>query len=641
MPAPPIGPDQIHFLSKNLEMVVDALSLGKIGIWELNLITNEVYWSEHLYRIHELPFGQPATLEEGINFYREDFRQIVKDAVDRGIKEGKPWDLECVLISTSGKEVWVKGSGKAIYENGKAIKIRGFFQEINEKKQRELELREKNTLLRGLFDRSSIFTGLTHPDGSIIELNQKILDFWGLAPEQIFGKKIYDAPRWAKNQEVRKQLIKGVRDSAKGKTSRFEVRLDSPESVTDLDLLITPLIGQDKKIQYLLLEGLDITEQVQLRSYLRDRLYLFKTFLDEAPLPVAMFDKEMRYLAASRRWYMDYKLKEEDIIGKSHYEIFPEILKMPHWLKIHQRVLNGEVFKTQEDRFERSDGSVQYLRYTLIPWKDDKGMNAGMFMYTEDITSQVEYQHALANLNQKLEEEVNARTAQLLKLNKEMEQFVYVASHDLQEPLRTISNYTQALQEDGISSSKADFLLSRLSLATGRMQNLVHDLLDYSKIGREQDLAAIDPEKVVKEIIQDFDFLVKKKGANIEVGKMPQLYATRSDIRQLFQNLISNGLKYQAPENRPLIRITAEKVDGQYRFSVSDNGIGMKEKYLGKIFQIFQRLHNREEFSGTGIGLAMCKKIVDTYEGAIWVESEPEMGSTFYFTIPKALLRDS
>ena len=219
--------------------------------------------------------------------------------------------------------------------------------------------------------------------------------------------------------------------------------------------------------------------------------------------------------------------------------------------------------------------------------------------------------------------------------NKELEQFAYIASHDLQEPLRTVSNYIQIIEEDygGQLNEVAKNHLETINLATNRMSTLVRALLDFSRLGRDKKLILADSKKIVTDVIADLENIIKTTGTIIHVGELPRLYVYDTELWQLFQNLIINAIKFRKREVRPEIKIGCKKVNEQWQFYVADNGIGIDSKYFERIFYIFQRLHADGEYEGYGIGLANCKKIVEQHGGKIWVESNSDSGSTFYFSI--------
>jgi len=235
---------------------------------------------------------------------------------------------------------------------------------------------------------------------------------------------------------------------------------------------------------------------------------------------------------------------------------------------------------------------------------------------------------------------VEKMNTKLTSSNKEMEQFAFIASHDLQEPLRTISNYIGLLQNQykGKLDKDADRYLTSISGATFRMQSLIRDLLEYSKIGNDENRIAIDCNVLLNDVLNDMNESIEESGAKIHSEQLPIINGYTSGIKSLFQNLISNAVKFRKKDVHPIINISAELKHNEWFFTIKDNGIGIDKKYYDKIFVIFQRLHSKTEYAGTGIGLAHVKKIIELHGGKIWFESEPEKGTTFYFTIPKTIL---
>jgi light-regulated signal transduction histidine kinase (bacteriophytochrome) len=240
----------------------------------------------------------------------------------------------------------------------------------------------------------------------------------------------------------------------------------------------------------------------------------------------------------------------------------------------------------------------------------------------------------------KLQEISLKKQVELETKNKELEQFAYVASHDLQEPLRTVSNYMQIFEEDYLDKLDDDArkYIRSVNNATKRMSALVKALLDFSRLGNDRKLTNVDCNELVNNVISDLQTMIKNSNAVIGVAKMPRLNLYEIEIRQLFQNLISNAIKFQKKNERPEVQISATMTDEKWQFSVRDNGIGIAPVHFQRIFDIFQRLHTVDEYAGNGIGLANCKKIVELHQGEIWVESILGKGAAFIFTIPQLAL---
>jgi len=228
----------------------------------------------------------------------------------------------------------------------------------------------------------------------------------------------------------------------------------------------------------------------------------------------------------------------------------------------------------------------------------------------------------------------------LISSNKEIEQFAYIASHDLQEPLKTLSNYVGLLLKKykGTLDEDADQYLAVIGRATSRMQILIRDLLDYSKIDKDKNKTAIDCNILLKDILNDMAISITESKAELYSEQLPVVNGYLSGLKSLFQNLINNAIKFRKSDRNPIINITVQAEDKEWLFAIKDNGIGIDKIYYKKLFVVFQRLHNKVEYAGTGIGLAQCKKIIELHGGRIWLESELENGSTFYFTIPKTIV---
>jgi signal transduction histidine kinase len=245
----------------------------------------------------------------------------------------------------------------------------------------------------------------------------------------------------------------------------------------------------------------------------------------------------------------------------------------------------------------------------------------------------------LREQRRKAEEALAEKAEELARSNKELEQFAYIASHDLQEPLRMVASYTELLGERyrGKLDDKADKYIGYAVDGARRMQGLINDLLAYARVGsRAKPMEATDPSAVLALVITGLRKAIEGSHAEIVATSLPTVLADDVQLGQVFQNLIANAIKFRHPEHAPQIRVWAELEGEMVRFCVADNGIGMEKESTGRIFQMFQRLHTREEYEGTGIGLAVAKKVVERHGGQIWFDSAPGEGTTFYFTLPAA-----
>jgi len=329
----------------------------------------------------------------------------------------------------------------------------------------------------------------------------------------------------------------------------------------------------------------------------------------------------------------------EDVLGYTRDELFSK----PYHEFIHPedkektltevtKMINEGTKLTIENRCIRKDGTYRWLAWKSVPVEKMRYASA------TDITEQKIAAEQIKKMNQELELRVQRRTSELKRSNEELQQFAYVASHDLQEPLRMVASYMQLLERKykGKLDEKADMYIGFAVDGASRMKALINDLLNFSRVdSKAKTLAPTDFNVTLEEVMQNLKEAIKENKAKIIVeGTLPTIIAESSQMIQLFQNFISNAIKFKG-DNIPEIRVSAEEQPAHWVFKIKDNGIGIEKEYWDRIFVIFQRLNNRVEYPGTGIGLAICKKIVERHGGKIWLESETGKGTTFFFTIKK------
>ncbi len=289
---------------------------------------------------------------------------------------------------------------------------------------------------------------------------------------------------------------------------------------------------------------------------------------------------------------------------------------------------------------QRNDGSEFWASVTISVLHDDKGEKTGFVKVVRDISRQKADALALVDAREMLEARVQKRTQDLLRSNTELEQFAYIASHDLQTPLRHISSYVQLLtnkiKKTHTFDDKAEKWIHYILSGTKQMKSLISDLLAYSRIGRiDVKIEEIDTAEVIAQITNEIQDSIRASNAKLVYTKLPNIFGIKSQIEQLFLNLIENAIKFRTADIDPVVTINCEDQGEFWKFSVSDNGIGIESKYAERIFLMFHRLHSQDSYSGTGIGLAICKKIVEFHDGKIWLQSEENKGATFSFTLPK------
>lgn len=364
----------------------------------------------------------------------------------------------------------------------------------------------------------------------------------------------------------------------------------------------------------------------------------FKGLLDSAPDAIVIVDEAGKIQLINHQCERVFGRKKEELIGQEICILLPQRLAGNQALNKHLFAENALLPRkgvTFEATGFRQDGAEFPAEISISPLQTTEGRLITAAI--RDISEKKEMEKEIRDANSTLEKKVRQRTGELESKNKELEQFAYVASHDLQEPLRTISGFVELLSKRyrGKMDETADTYINYTIQASDRMKILIKDLLDYSRLGREKELRPVDCNSVLAEVLADLDKVIKENNTQITTAELPVInHALPTEIKLLFQNLVTNSIKFRKPDVRPEIKIDAFRESGHWRFSFRDNGIGIDNQYLDRIFIIFQRLHNRSQYEGSGIGLAHCKKIVELHGGRIWVTSTPAKGSTFFFTIP-------
>ena len=371
----------------------------------------------------------------------------------------------------------------------------------------------------------------------------------------------------------------------------------------------------------------DITKQRNAELALSASEALYRQTFELATTGIAHVDLAGRFMQVNRSLCEILGYSEKELIGRPVKEIsHPEDRNLTDSQRM--RVRSGEKPSVRfEKRYIRKNGAIVWVGLSVALACDPSGTPQYEIALFDDITERKKAEAALREAHEELK-----------RSNGELEQFAYVASHDLQEPLRMVSSYTQLLMRrygDKLDGDAKEFTAFIVDGAT-RMKQLIEDLLAYSRVGtRDRNFKPAEAESSLRRALTNLRAAIQDSGAAVTQDKLPTIPCDEVQLAQLFQNLIGNALKFRKPDAAPAVHVGAADQGAEWEFTVRDNGIGIEPQYFERIFMVFQRLHDKGEYPGTGIGLAIVKKVVERHGGRIWVQSQPGAGTTFHFTMPK------
>lgn len=626
-------------IQRGIELLSETQKAAKIGSWEVDLGTMTAFWSDEVYRIHEVEPGTPIKVEDGINFYREDFRPVIQKAIDNAIENKNSWDEECILLTKTGREIWVRAIGHPVFEDGQLTGLRGLFMDIDETKRKTLELDETYEKLHLSVEAGQIAIWIWDMKTNELEWNDQAYEVFGVTKDfeptfEKFSAMIHPDDLDYVVEATQKSIETDERFDIQfrfNKGNGSEIILSGRgDIVRDEDGNPVQMIGIN----------MDITDRNEMVENLKRQESQLRSFVEQAPAAVAMFDKNMKYITVSNKWYEHNKIEGEKIIGKSHYDVLPQVKKREDWLAIHKRVLAGEELSKGKDQFTRTDNSEVWISWKAIPWYNAEGEIGGMILYVSDITKEVEY-------TEELENEIEARTQQIRKqaenleqVNKELESFSYSISHDLRAPLRSINGFSDIILEDysGQLDEEGKRLMAVVKESAVTMGQLIDDMLEFSRLGKKKlQKSEINMTKLFENVCEVETGTYSNKQIDLNINTLPNAMGDVALIKQVVVNLVSNAFKYSSKEDKIVINIGFDQIEeNEVTYFVKDNGTGFKMEYHDKLFGVFHRLHSKNEFEGTGVGLAIVKRIINKHGGKIWAESEEGKGSTFFFSMPNS-----
>jgi PAS domain S-box-containing protein len=518
--------------------------------------------------------------------------------------------------------------------------------------KKNLQLLQKNSLIGTVLDSTLSMITVVDRDFRYITFNKQVETYTGVKLVDAEGKNMFEVFPKMVDTPARESIRKALRGEL--------VTFKGSESVLNpgyyFDTFYVPLRMDTGEIEGVIIKVQDVTEQVraaklaeqtnlrleqQNQELLRQRNFIEALF-DAIVDVVAVLDTDYCYISINRSALNKYGFKREELIGKNIVEVFPSVVNTAMYSDL-KRAMDGEFVY---DLGYTSPVLGKHFENYYVPLFDINNRVYAVMIIGHDITEVIE----ASEKTKKAKAILEAKNQELQRSNEELEQFAYVASHDLQEPIRKIATYSNKLlthSKDKLSDETRTYL-QRIHKSTARMYELINGLLHYSRIARENNhFIRVDLKTVIANVLTDFDHKIKQKRAVVQFEQLPEVEAVAVQMTQLFSNLIGNTLKFAKKEIPPVIQIAASLLnDEQKNFyklnrKISyvnifylDNGIGFEQAYAEKIFELFQRIHDRNQYEGSGIGLSICRKIVSNHHGLIFAFSEPGKGATFQVILP-------
>ncbi|ELY53272.1 PAS domain-containing sensor histidine kinase [Natronolimnohabitans innermongolicus] len=607
-----------------------ATEAGAVGTWEWHVPDDEFVTGASFART----FGvDPAAARRGVPLERilssihEADRDRVADAIQSALERCGEYEQEYRVRSADGDLRWVVARGHVECDaDGEPVRFPGALTDITERKRAELELERQSRELETLFQVLPVGVVVANANGSLRRANETATEIWGGDAFDLESVEDYEqfSATWAESGEPVEPtdwtMYRVLQGESVTEPNIYEIDAFDGERRIIMEHG-KPVRDADGNVSRAVVTLTDVTERRTYERALEEHRRQLSTLMDNVPGMVYRCRTEegwpMEYVSDACRELTGYEPEAVES-GRVSYgdEIMVDADREAVWEEIQEMGNDGETFSVTY-RIETADGDRRWVRsYGRGDFED------GDLVALEGIVSDI-------TDRKRLEEDLKAS-------NERLEQFAYAASHDLQEPLRMVTSYLQLLESrygDAFDEDGEEFLAFALDGAE-RMREMIDGLLEYSRVDTRGDsFESVALDDVVADVREDLQVRIDETDADVTVADLPQVRGDPSQLRQLFQNLLENAITYSGDEP-PRLEVDAERVGDEWVISVADDGIGIDPGDAERVFEVFQRLHTREEYDGTGIGLALCRRIVERHSGEIWVDSEPGDGTTFRFTLP-------
>lgn len=628
--------NQIRERTSELSLVssrLDSATKGaNISLWEWDVSENVIKGNSVFFELFDLKEDLDfISMNEVISRVHPEDMPHLQEVLVKVYKENHNIDLIHRIIDKNGETRFLRLKGfPTRNENGRVTKVYGAHWDVTAQETIQRKLSDQTRALEVLNDRLTFATkgakiGIWEMELSTQKVvwNDQMYVIYDITPEEFAGHHDSWAERvhpedFAKLASMQEVIAEG---------NDFEVIFRIYHKDGTLHAIRSNGFFQRENGIPVRMVGTnyDISEQIEAQSALEESYELNKRFVDEAPSAIAMFDKEMNYLAASKRWKMDYSLESTEIIGKSYYEIFPGL--SADRKALHQKCLAGNVLKNDEEAFTWADGGTHWLNWEMRPWYAHGNEVGGMLMFTADVTEKFEQKELLREAKENLEQ----LSIKLLRQNKLLADFAHITSHNLRAPignLNTLNNF----YKEAASCDEKELIFSKFSTVVDHITTTLQELVTALRIKEETDreLDEIKFEDIFRKVsmMLSGQIMENKVRLQSDFSQLPSIAYNKIYLESIFQNLMSNAIKYRSPERTPDIKVWTKMENGKPMLYVEDNGLGLDmDRHGHKLFGLHKTFHRNPD--SYGLGLFLTKTQVEAMSGEIWAESQVDVGSTF------------
>lgn len=611
-----------------------ALESSGVGTYDWDLVHNDLHWDRYFAPLIGLDPSEPGSPEA---FYRQIHprdRAEVRQFIAEGVAESSEYYTEFQVILADGRARYIGSRGVVQREaSGSAVRVTGAAWDITEAKEAALELRESEERLHAILSHSPNVIYLKDLAGRYLLVNERYHRLFGSTDLEILGRTDHDL--WPPDLAAAFRA-NDVEVAQRGEAIEFE-EWALHEGERRLFLSVKFPVRDDTGAVYAVGgNSMDITRRKQAELALAAGEQRMRMLIEAAPYGVMLVGTDGRIQLVNHECEAMFGYPREVLVGMPLEQLVPETRRAAHAGHVESYFkdpTHRPMGATKDLQAQRRGGGLFPVEISLSPIQAEDGV--AVLASISDITARKGAEETLLRNSG----ELRRLNEELRHSNDELNQFAYIASHDLQEPLRTLITYSGFLRED-LGDALDDEVRQDLELIEGaarRMRALVEDLLAFSRSGRRAlDRQRFALDEALRDALLNLEDALARTNAVVTAGALPEVYADRALLTQVFQNLVANAVKFQPPGATPRVDITSDADGGRVTVRVRDNGIGIPAEYIGQLFTPFRRLHAEREYSGTGIGLAICRKIVERHGGRIAADSEDGGGTTFTFTLPLA-----